>query len=70
VGLGGEVRQVAHLERRLLEAQRLGFTRAVLPESGPDGPPGIEVIRVRTLAEAVAATGLLGNGQAGELPAA
>jgi|TARA_B100000959_G_scaffold263827_1_gene303614 DNA repair protein RadA/Sms len=59
VGLGGEVRQVAHLERRLQEAQRLGFTRAVLPESGPEGPPGMEVVRVRTLAEAVEATGLL-----------
>jgi len=50
---------VAHLERRLQEAQRLGFTRAVLPESGPEGPPGMEVVRVRTLAEAVEATGLL-----------
>jgi DNA repair protein RadA/Sms len=61
VGLGGEVRQVAHLERRLVEAQRLGFTRAVLPESGPPGPPNMEVVRVRTLADAVEAVGLLGD---------
>jgi len=61
VGLGGEVRQVAHLERRLVEAQRLGFIRAVLPESGPPGPPNMEVVRVRTLADAVEAVGLLGD---------
>jgi DNA repair protein RadA/Sms len=62
IGLGGEVRQVAHLERRLQEAHRLGFRRAVLPQSAPAGPDGLEVVRVRTLAEAVAATGLLGDG--------
>jgi DNA repair protein RadA/Sms len=35
VGLGGEVRQVAHTPRRLAEAARLGFTRAVVPPSTP-----------------------------------
>ena len=46
VGLGGELRQVAHTPRRLAEAARLGFTRAVLPAVGPraarghDGDPG------------------------------
>jgi DNA repair protein RadA/Sms len=53
VGLGGEVRQVAQLPRRLAEAARLGFRRAVVPASGPGGPPGMETIRVTTLAEAV-----------------
>lgn len=33
VGLSGELRSVSHLERRLLEAERLGFKRCVLPES-------------------------------------
>ena len=33
VGLSGELRSVPHLERRLLEAERLGFRRAVLPRS-------------------------------------
>lgn len=33
VGLSGELRSVAHLERRLLEAERLGFKRCVLPET-------------------------------------
>jgi DNA repair protein RadA/Sms len=53
VGLGGEVRQVAQLPRRLAEAARLGFRRAVVPASGPGGPAGMTTIRVSTLAQAV-----------------
>jgi DNA repair protein RadA/Sms len=33
IGLSGELRSVAHLERRLVEAERLGFKRCVLPET-------------------------------------
>jgi DNA repair protein RadA/Sms len=36
VGLGGEVRQVAHTPRRLTEAARLGFRRALVPEQCPE----------------------------------
>ena len=32
VGLGGEVRNVANLENRLREAQRMGFTKAIVPK--------------------------------------
>jgi DNA repair protein RadA/Sms len=53
VGLGGELRQVAHTPRRLAEASRLGFKRAVLPFSAPAPPPGIVAIRVGTLIDAV-----------------
>ena len=53
VGLGGELRQVAHTPRRLAEAARLGFKRAVLPFSAPAPPPGIAAIRVGTLIDAV-----------------
>ena len=53
VGLGGELRQVAHTPRRLAEASRLGFKRAVLPFSAPAPPPGITAIRVGTLIDAV-----------------
>lgn len=42
VGLGGELRQVAHTPRRLAEAARLGFARAVTPPGGGGGP-GLEV---------------------------
>lgn len=53
VGLGGELRQVAQTERRLAEAARLGFTRAVVPPSAPDGPSGFDLLRVATLPEAI-----------------
>ncbi len=53
IGLGGEVRQVSQTGRRLAEAARLGFRRAVVPTSSPDGPGGIELLRVRDLAEAI-----------------
>ncbi len=59
VGLGGEVRTVASVERRLSEAARLGFTRAVVPTSAPAPPAGIEAVRVRSLSEAIAALHLV-----------
>jgi DNA repair protein RadA/Sms len=34
VGLGGEIRAVARLERRLNEASRLGFRHALVPSHG------------------------------------
>ena len=56
VGLAGEIRPVTGAHRRLAEAGRLGFTRAVVPSgvlgAGPV-PPGIEVVEVATVAEAV-----------------
>jgi hypothetical protein len=54
VGLGGELRQVAHTPRRLAEAARLGFTRAIVPASCPDAP-GVDLVRVHDLREAVLA---------------
>ncbi|MDP9070663.1 MAG: DNA repair protein RadA [Actinomycetota bacterium] len=58
VGLVGEVRQVAHTARRLAEACRLGFRRAVVAASAPESPPGVECLRVASLAEAIGALGL------------
>jgi DNA repair protein RadA/Sms len=37
VGLGGEVRAVTHIEKRLLEAAKLGFNCAIFPESNRKG---------------------------------
>jgi DNA repair protein RadA/Sms len=58
VGLGGEVRTVPALHRRLSEAARLGFRTAVVP-AGADraivAPDGLRVVEVATVAEAVAA---------------
>jgi DNA repair protein RadA/Sms len=53
VGLGGEIRQVAQLDRRLNEAARLGFTEALVPLLAPEPPPGITAIRVGDLAAAI-----------------
>ena len=55
VGLGGELRQVHQTARRLAEAARLGFRRAVVPASAPLHLPDLEVVRVATLKEAVEA---------------
>ncbi|HZQ83260.1 MAG TPA: DNA repair protein RadA [Acidimicrobiales bacterium] len=58
VGLGGEVRQAGQTSQRLAEAARLGFTTAVVPASAPDGPPGMQVLKVHSLLEAARAVGL------------
>jgi DNA repair protein RadA/Sms len=59
VGLLGELRPVGGLERRLREAARLGFTRALVPRL-PGGQPlpdlaGIELRPVGSLADALLA---------------
>jgi DNA repair protein RadA/Sms len=57
LGLAGEVRRVSQLQRRLTEAARHGFTRALIPAGSRTGrPSGLDVIEVRTLAEAISAT--------------
>ena len=32
VGLGGEVRGISHIRRRVREAERMGFTRCIVPQ--------------------------------------
>jgi DNA repair protein RadA/Sms len=57
VGLLGELRSVSGLERRLREAARLGFTRAIVPRARRGGPApqieGLEIVAVGTLREAL-----------------
>jgi DNA repair protein RadA/Sms len=53
IGLAGEIRRVQATERRLGEAARLGFKRAIVPSSAPEGPVGLELLRAGTLLEAV-----------------
>jgi DNA repair protein RadA/Sms len=62
VGLGGELRQVGHAARRLNEAARLGFARAIVPANSPD-TPSLRAIRASTLTEALLAAGLTGAGR-------
>lgn len=56
VGLGGELRTVSQLEKRLTEAAKLGFTKAIVPKAAMRGvkiPKGIEVICAGTISEAL-----------------
>ncbi len=58
VGLSGELRSVSQLARRLSEAQKLGFKRAVVPRGArrggsEDTPEGLELIPVRSLTQAL-----------------
>ncbi|WP_019875040.1 DNA repair protein RadA [Sporichthya polymorpha] len=56
VGLTGEIRPVTGVARRLAEAQRLGFKRAIVPPGNSDAAPkGMAVIECSTLALAWAA---------------
>jgi DNA repair protein RadA/Sms len=60
IGLTGELRPINNLSRRLREAARLGFTRAIVPRQQGRGEPteditGIEIVRVATLRDAIAA---------------
>jgi len=64
VGLGGEIRRVPAPTRRLSEASRLGFGRAVGPiqgsSHGAGGTGTIDLVQVATIAEATTALGLAG----------
>lgn len=56
VGLGGELRSVSQLEKRLIEASKLGFTKAVVPSFSLKGvkiPQGMDVLGAKTLKEAL-----------------
>ena len=61
VGLGGEVRTVSQVERRAMEAAKLGFTRILIPRNS--APPNVlrkavpgascEVLEVETITQAI-----------------
>ena len=53
IGLGGEIRRVGQMERRLAEAARLGFRRAIVPVATPE-VPGLQLLRMATVRDAVA----------------
>jgi DNA repair protein RadA/Sms len=55
VGLAGEVRRVTGVQRRLAEAARLGFTRALVPPDPGRVPAGMTVTEVADIGEALAA---------------
>lgn len=56
VGMTGEIRSVSHLNQRLAEISRLGFTKCIIPRGGSeklDIPAGMTVYRVRNIREAI-----------------
>lgn len=57
VGLSGEIRPVSRIEQRISEAQRLGFSRILIPQYNMSGinkkDLTIEIVPVRRVAEAV-----------------
>jgi len=55
IGLGGEVRGAGQAGLRLREAAQMGFTRCLLPARNvpDDAPPGIRLVPVNTLEEAL-----------------
>lgn len=57
VGLAGEIRRVTGVERRLAEAQRMGFTQALVPEDSGPAPEGMQVRRIADLASALQSLG-------------
>ena len=58
VGLTGELRAVNHLNQRLHELHRLGFSRCIIPRQGTKDlviPDGMQVLRARNIREAIEA---------------
>jgi DNA repair protein RadA/Sms len=55
VGLGGQVRAVSQLELRLKEAAKLGFKRAIIPKGQTIPDPGLSLIPVGRVADAIVA---------------
>jgi DNA repair protein RadA/Sms len=58
IGLTGEVRAVSHIDYRVKEAVRLGFTKIVLPKKNMSAslkvPAGVEMIGVSNIYQALA----------------
>ena len=55
IGLSGEIRAVNHIEKRINEAQKLGFKRIIIPASNDiqENIEGIEVLKVQRIIEAI-----------------
>ena len=56
IGLGGEVRAVSQVEKRIAEARKLGFRKCILSKRTAKGlavPDGMQVIGVPTLTDAL-----------------
>ncbi len=57
IGLGGEIRTVSQVEKRVAEAAKLGFTRCILPRNNARAMApraGIELVEIQTVDQAIA----------------
>ena len=64
VGLTGEVRRINMIEKRLKEAEKLGFKRCIIPENNKkhlEEKFKMEIIGVKNIGEALRALGLKNN---------
>lgn len=58
IGLSGEIRAVNNIEKRLIEAQKLGFKKAIIPNANgkfSEKISGIEIVKVKRLIDAITA---------------
>ena len=56
VGLTGEVRAIGHVQARVAEARKMGFSRCLLPQSNLKRisvPQGMDLVGIRTVSEAM-----------------
>ena len=55
IGLSGEIRAVNHIEKRLIEAQKLGFKRVIVPASNEISETfeGLEIVPASRILEAI-----------------
>ena len=61
VGLAGEIRKVSGASRRLAEAYRLGFKRALVPAGSDVKIDGMEIVEVSRLDQALARVKITGD---------
>jgi DNA repair protein RadA/Sms len=54
VGLAGEIRKVTGVQQRIAEAARLGFKKAMVPMGSDLKIPGVEIMEVARLEQAIA----------------
>ena len=56
IGLTGEIRSVSHMNQRLIEIERLGFKRCIIPYKTSEKltiPNTLTVYRIKNLREAI-----------------
>ncbi len=56
IGLSGEIRAINNVEKRIKEAQKLGFKKAIIPNANgnfEEKIEGIEIVRVKRLIDAI-----------------